>query len=386
MDIEPTALQILLDAIHSKRPVEGLTHDLYRYPARFSPEFARAVIDQFSSVGSYMIDPFMGGGTSIVEAVAMGRYAIGIDLNPLAHFITDVKTTPLTSQDTTLIRNWFKKSPVGAAKYIDSSDHIVNLPLRLKMFFEQYLGRIMDLRTSKQRKVARTALLKTGQWALDCRTEIPTRKQIAYKLNVVVEEVLEALSLWTNACHESGISNDEILQRRKLLCCSAAEAPNNAALRSTTKQIRLLITSPPYPGVHVLYHRWQVQGRRETPTPYWLTGQNDGNGESFYTLGGRSKIGIERYFNSITHSFRSIRPLLHPKAYVVQLVAFSHIGSQLARYSKAMGDAGYTEIESYSDRSGSRIWRKVPNRKWYADVHGEGDSMKEFLFIHRPSK
>lgn len=32
----------------------------------------------------------------------------------------------------------------------------------------------------------------------------------------------------------------------------------------------LILTSPPYPGVHVLYHRWQVQGRKETPAPFWI--------------------------------------------------------------------------------------------------------------------
>jgi hypothetical protein len=42
------------------------------------------------------------------------------------------------------------------------------------------------------------------------------------------------------------------------------------------RKAKLIVTSPPYPGVHVLYHRWHVDGRRETPAPYWIAGCNDG--------------------------------------------------------------------------------------------------------------
>jgi hypothetical protein len=267
----------------------------------------------------------------------------------------------------------------------EGNDTVTNLPARVKRIFDHYVSSVGELPKARQRRMFRAALLKTGQWSLDCRAEIPTTTQVASKLSVVLEDMLESLNEWTAACLDSGIALNEIKERKALLCCPAATAPYNVKLRSSMRP-RLLITSPPYPGVHVLYHRWQVQGRRETPAPYWLSGLNDGNGEAFYTLGGRSRVGIERYFGSITQTFRSMRLILHSKAFVVQLVAFSEIGSQLPRYLQAMSDAGYTEVEVYSGKSQSRVWRKVPNRKWYADVRGDGDAMKEFLFVHRIAK
>jgi hypothetical protein len=39
----------------------------------------------------------MGGGTSIVEGLAQGRQMLGIDVNALAHFVTTVRTTPLSA-------------------------------------------------------------------------------------------------------------------------------------------------------------------------------------------------------------------------------------------------------------------------------------------------
>ena len=56
-----------LAALHSSKPVKGLTHGFYLYPARFPPEIARSVISNFSRPGDAVLDPFMGGGTSIVE-------------------------------------------------------------------------------------------------------------------------------------------------------------------------------------------------------------------------------------------------------------------------------------------------------------------------------
>src|SRR5581483_9707933 len=83
----------LRDGICSQDRVSGLTHNFYRYPARFSPEFVRAVIREFTQEGDVVFDPFMGGGTTLVEAMAMGRNALGTDISSLATFIAQVKTT-----------------------------------------------------------------------------------------------------------------------------------------------------------------------------------------------------------------------------------------------------------------------------------------------------
>src|SRR6185503_19161327 len=48
---------------------------------------------------------------------------------------------------------------------------------------------------------------------------------------------------------------------------------------------RLVLTSPPYPGVHVLYHRWQIDGRKETAAPFIIANKLDGAGSSYYTMG-----------------------------------------------------------------------------------------------------
>ncbi len=45
--------------------------------------------------GKIILDPFMGGGTTVVEALKLGCKVIGIDINPVAWFITKKEVEPL---------------------------------------------------------------------------------------------------------------------------------------------------------------------------------------------------------------------------------------------------------------------------------------------------
>src|SRR4029077_14877291 len=92
---------------------------------------------------------------------------------------------------------------------------------------------------------------------------------------------------------------------------------------------RPVLTSPPYPGVHVLYHRWQVDGRRETAAPYWVAGCSDGQGASFYNFGDRHEEGLASYFEASLRTLRGVRALMRPGAHIVQIIAFTNPNLQL---------------------------------------------------------
>ena len=86
----------LLAAANASTKVGSLTHGFYRYPARFGETFVREAVLNFSSEGDTVLDPFCGGGTTLVEALSLGRRAIGSDLSELAIEIARYKTTPLS--------------------------------------------------------------------------------------------------------------------------------------------------------------------------------------------------------------------------------------------------------------------------------------------------
>jgi len=72
-----------------------ITHDIHSYTAKLTPHLPRHFIIKYTKKGDVILDPFCGSGTSLLEARLLGRNAIGIDINPLAILISDVKTTPV---------------------------------------------------------------------------------------------------------------------------------------------------------------------------------------------------------------------------------------------------------------------------------------------------
>lgn len=75
------------------------THSLHKYPAKFFPELPRWFIKKYSKKNSLIIDPFMGSGTTNVEALLSGRNSYGIDVDPFSRFLTKVKVTPLNQME-----------------------------------------------------------------------------------------------------------------------------------------------------------------------------------------------------------------------------------------------------------------------------------------------
>lgn len=71
---------------------DRLTHYAFRYPAKFHPPVARALVERFTASGQTVLDPFCGSGTIAVEARALGRNAIMSDIDPVAVFISRTKT------------------------------------------------------------------------------------------------------------------------------------------------------------------------------------------------------------------------------------------------------------------------------------------------------
>ena len=71
-------------------------HGLHKYKGKFYPQLIKSLIN-YSGVGpgSVFCDPFMGCGTAVIEGLLAGMVGIGIDLNPLAYFISKTRLSCL---------------------------------------------------------------------------------------------------------------------------------------------------------------------------------------------------------------------------------------------------------------------------------------------------
>jgi DNA modification methylase len=369
--LERNAFGRLSDAARDRSRVSGYTHNFYRYPARFSPTFAATAIEMFSEPGDIVLDPYMGGGTVVIEAAARGRHAVGNDLNSLAVFLAKTKTTCLKPREAAALLHW-ANSVVPLLSYRDS---LGELPAHLDDCRTKNLHLPRGQLPSKNvSEFARCAVLNVAQWALDGRRSHTSVSAFKEKLTATTIEMLGGM--------------DEFKQARRHQSSKIHLRNGNAnsidllpIFATKGQRAKLIVTSPPYPGVHMLYHRWQVDGRRETPAPYWITQRTDGQGASYYCFGARSGHETGAYFANAFETLRSIRRVLAPDGLMVQLIAFSKPDRDLPRYLEVMQMAGFEESLAMEER----IWREVPNRKWHATVRGLTHSAKEVLLVHTPA-
>jgi len=259
---------MLIAGARDTTPVRGLTHGYYKYPARFSPAFVRGAIEAFTRPGDVCLDPHVGGGTSLVEALALGRHAIGIDISSLAEFVSRTKTTVLSDKELGSLERWINRlqkaidirkparkiTGYAESGYYKHLDHPTRW--RIRKAIEQSIESAVWLQNDRLEAFARCAILRTAQWALDGRKTLPGTDEFRDMLRTTATEMLEGARALRISVDASPIRPKvEVINR------SAAGIETDDRFAQWDAP-RLVITSPPYPGVHVLYHRWQVDAAK----------------------------------------------------------------------------------------------------------------------------
>jgi DNA modification methylase len=52
----------------------------HKYPGAYIPQIAYQLLSRYTKKGDWVLDPFLGGGTTVIEAQRMGRNSIGIEI------------------------------------------------------------------------------------------------------------------------------------------------------------------------------------------------------------------------------------------------------------------------------------------------------------------
>ncbi len=367
-------------------------HAAYRYPARFSPVFARAAIELFSSEGELVIDPFCGGGTTSLEASRCGRHSFSSDLSPLATFLTSAKGRIYRDEEYEAVTRWsercvrtkHKDLMLALREYPIPEEHIGGLRRPDYRFIRAALSswKRSEEELAFGSDLARLCLLRVGQRMLDLRREPPSLDEFRRGLEEAVAQTIDASRLHRETVNRKwqGKRNSQRFMTEQIAIEELYEVR-----RLQDRQATLAVCSPPYPGVHTLYPRWQIEGRRETTIPFWLAGVTGDTGEKTYTMGGRGTACIDEFIDLYTSGMKSLSKVLQPEGHVVQMVGFSEPRTQLPRLLKAMREAGFHEqkFRTLQTQEG-RLWRKVSRQKWYSAVRSQETSgASEVVLIHR---
>jgi hypothetical protein len=249
---------------------------------------------------------------------------------------------------------------------------------RLRKGIEQALESAIRLGKPRLEVFGRCAVLRTAQWALDGTRKYTSIDEFRTALGEIATQMVQGARELRAAAGENGRQPITILHR------SAAGLEDDARLVEMGAP-RLILTSPPYPGVHVLYHRWQVDGRKEAPLPFMIANKLDGAGSSYHTMGDRQYPELRTYFEKIRATMSSVAALANKRTVIVQMLAFSEPRWQLPRYLETMEDAGLTEVflPALNKEADGRLWRSVPSRRWYSQQRGETPGSQEVVLIHQ---
>lgn len=131
-----------------------LTHWIYPYKGKFHPQMIRAALNICNlSPGDTVLDPFMGSGTTALEAQLLGVNVIGYDASPLCVMQSRVKT--LSGDVLEQIQEAYDAfSPLSAQQTVDDKafdDMVASLhDDRVRDFFS--LAKLVALSDSRRRR------------------------------------------------------------------------------------------------------------------------------------------------------------------------------------------------------------------------------------------
>jgi site-specific DNA-methyltransferase (cytosine-N4-specific) len=257
-------------------------HFFHHWTAKFIPQIPRQAIKLYARPGDMVLDPFMGCGTTLVEAARLGYDSWGTDINPLAVRIAQAKTAPIDEGSVTDFIAWLEVAAARPERHWAGSAHLYE---GSEQWFREDVARAirairdraeqLDANTSNFVLVGLSDLLKGMSNARMDRTLPALPKTPRYQ---------DKKHYWRMVDNETREINPflrlkhQLMRMQRALAQFHAEAKGRAEpllhdardLASLGRRAQLAVTSPPYwsaqnyQGLHKLSFR--VLGLEEPRT------------------------------------------------------------------------------------------------------------------------
>ncbi|MFK7985129.1 MAG: hypothetical protein AB8I08_03785 [Sandaracinaceae bacterium] len=231
---------------------DQVTHGFHTWPARMHFAIARTVLMAFDS--ATVLDPFSGGATVPIEAMLAGRRCIGVDLDPLAALLGDVKTQKRTPEE--IGRFLGTASTVADASETRVRERVpifADLPAEERQWYAPHVlkelgGLLAEIRAVEDRRDRRalgmvfsSIVVKVSKQRSDTsQEEAPTRIRKGLSTEIFLRKAQELGARWSELAE-------------------AAKGPaptfhtgDARALRKVIgrRSVDLILTSPPYGGTY----------------------------------------------------------------------------------------------------------------------------------------
>ncbi len=261
-----------------------LTHWIYPYKGKFHPQMIRALLNIIRlKQGDVVLDPFIGSGTTAVEAQLLGINCIGIDVSPLCALQSKVKTESIDVFPQ--IMEWKEE----IIKRIRPS--LFNLEGKT---LDDMINSIPEERTRNFYKMAKLVALSDNARR---RREFSS----AFLKNLAL--MISSVSDYAQIVKKLNLSLGKV----------DIKTGDSRALRLEDESVDGIITSPPY-SIALDYVSNDAHALREL-------GHNPSEiREEFIGVRGKGQTRVDLYNEDIKLSLREMLRILKPERYAVIVI------------------------------------------------------------------
>jgi hypothetical protein len=298
-------------------------HSLHPYLGKFIPQLVEVFLDRYFAPGACVYDPFVGSGTTLVEANVFGADAVGCDISAFNCLLSKVKTARHSPPE---LEPALHAALQDARRRFD--DEQAATPWLSRWYAPRALAELLAYRAAAeelpapQRDVARIVLVRAARSArltthfdLDFPESPITGPYYCLKHKRECSPVQDA---WKFLVRYTG----DTLRRLRQFAALRTER-EVLVLHGDARRIRLprattgVITSPPYPGL-IDYHEQHRYA-------YELLGLADRREEEIGAAAtGRSRAALQGYVQATSEVFDNTAAQLPRDAPVLIVVNDSH--------------------------------------------------------------
>jgi len=335
---EQRVIKSALDVSADEMSVMQDMHGFHSYPARLHPLTARRLVEGLSKPGSRVFDPFCGSGTVLAEARALGRVALGSDLNPLAVELAWLKSRGPTEREVEqLLSSAERIAEVAEERRLRKAEPHVRYgedereryPIHVLLELDSIAHGINLLPKTEQSRILRlvvsSILTKVAFSEGDTtRQKAPRRLPSGFTIGLFIEKARELSERFAEYRRRIG----DRAPRATVACVDARDVEG-----LETGSIDLIVTSPPYPGVYDYLdhhiHRMRWLGLK----PSRMQQQEIGSRRGYRRL--RFDEASDLWAEEMGASLREMRRLLANDGRGVIIVADSVVDRQAFRADQA---------------------------------------------------
>ena len=228
------------------------THGIHPYPAMMIPQVARRLIAERGQNAKQALDPFCGSGSVLLEFKLAGIDCFGVDINPLAVMVSQVKNRPLPPA--LLQKRWATITQKISEYSLDKYKPLIDFP-NLSFWFKPQV--IRDL-TAIRRAIDIEKNMYVKEFFLVCFSETVRKASNTrggeFKLYRIAEDKLkthkpEAFTIFSKIVERNIAGMTSLYafcSQKKTGSVKVIHSDVTEQTKILKQSIDLVVTSPPY--------------------------------------------------------------------------------------------------------------------------------------------